>query len=249
MNDLTDKVAVVTGASKGIGAAIAKSLAAAGASVAVNYASSREGANRVVAEIESRGGRALAVQGDVSQAADVKRLFEETTAAFGPVDILVNNAGIFKFAPIEDVTEEDFHSHFNTNVLGPILTTQEALKHFPPSGGSIVNISSPASTNPSPSGSVYAASKAALDALTKSFAKALGPKNIRVNTVAPGPTETEGVQQSGLIGSEMEKTIIAATPLGRFGQPNDIAPVVTFLVSDAAAWVTGERIGVTGGLG
>jgi 3-oxoacyl-[acyl-carrier protein] reductase len=249
MKNLTGKVAIVTGASKGIGAAIAKRLAEDGAAVVVNYAADKDGADRVVSEIKSNGGRAEGIQGDVSRSADVKRLFEQTKKIFGSVDVLVNNAGVFKFEPIEAVTEEEFHREFNTNVLGPLLTIQEALKYFPSSGGSVVNISSGASKNPSPNASLYAATKGALDTLTKSLAKSLGPKNIRVNTVAPGGTDTEGARRTGIIGSAQEKEMIAATPLGRFGKPEDIAPVVAFLVSDDAAWVTGERISASGGLG
>lgn len=247
MSELTGKVAIVTGASKGIGAAIAKGLGAAGAAVAVNYASSREGADRVVAEITGKGGRAIAVQGDVAKAADVRRLFEETQRAFGALDVLVNNAGVYQLEPIESVVEDAFHRQFNTNVLGPILAIQEAVKHFGPKGGSVINISSVASTSAPPNSVVYSATKGALDAVTRVLAKELGPRRIRVNTIAPGGVETEGVHAAGLIGSDFEKQVVAGTPLGRFGQPEDIAGVAVFLASDAAGWVTGERIGASGG--
>jgi 3-oxoacyl-[acyl-carrier protein] reductase len=247
MGELEGKVAIVTGASKGIGAAIAKGLGAAGASVVVNYASSREGADRVVAEITGRGGRAVAVQGDVAKAADVRRLFEETQRAFGTLDVLVNNAGVYQLEPIESVVEDAFHRQFNTNVLGPILAIQEAVKHFGPKGGSVINISSVASTAAPPNSVVYSATKGALDTVTQVLAKELGPRRIRVNTIAPGGVETEGVHAAGLMGSDFEKQIVAGTPLGRLGQPEDIAGVAVFLASDAAGWVTGERIGASGG--
>src|SRR5271155_3344488 len=192
MNKVAGKVAIVTGASKGIGAAVAKGLAAAGAAVTVNYSSDKEGADRTVAEVTGNGGKAIAIQADVSKAADVKRLFEETRKAFGSIDVLVNNAGVFEFGPLEAVTENEFHREFDTNVLGPILAMQEALKHFPPSGGSIINISSIASENPVPNSSLYSATKGALDTITMALAKELGPRNIRVNTVAPGLVDTEG---------------------------------------------------------
>jgi 3-oxoacyl-[acyl-carrier protein] reductase len=247
MGELEGKVAIVTGASKGIGAAIAKGLSAAGAAVVVNYASSREGADRVVAEITGRGGRAVAVQGDVAKAADVRRLFEETQRAFGTLDVLVNNAGVYQLEPIESVVEDAFHRQFNTNVLGPILAIQEAVKHFGPKGGSVINISSVASTSAPPNSVVYSATKGALDAVTLVLAKELGPRRIRVNTIAPGGVETEGVHAAGLMGSDFEKQVVAGTPLGRFGQPEDIAGVAVFLASDAAGWVTGERISASGG--
>jgi 3-oxoacyl-[acyl-carrier protein] reductase len=248
MGNLTGKVAIVTGASKGIGAAIAKGLAAAGAAVTVNYSSSREGADLTVAEIVAKGGKAVAVQGNMAKAADVKRLFEVTKKELGVPTVLVNNAGVFQFDPIEGVTEAEFHREFDTNVLGPILTIQEALKYFPATGGSIVNISSIASQNPVPTSSLYSATKAAVDALTLALAKELGPRNIRVNTVAPGGTATEGNVKSGIVGGPMEKAMADATPLGRFGRPEDIAPVVIFLASDDAAWITGERVSASGGL-
>jgi 3-oxoacyl-[acyl-carrier protein] reductase len=247
MGELEGKVAIVTGASKGIGAAIAKGLGAAGAAVVVNYASSREGADRVVAEITGRGGRAVAVQGDVAKAADVRRLFEETQRAFGRLDVLVNNAGVYQLEPIESVVEDAFHRQFNTNVLGPILAIQEAVKHFGPKGGSVINISSVASTSAPPNSVVYSATKGALDTVTRVLAKELGPRRIRVNTIAPGGVETEGVHAAGLMGSDFEKQVVAGTPLGRFGQPEDIAGVAVFLASDAAGWVTGERISASGG--
>jgi 3-oxoacyl-[acyl-carrier protein] reductase len=249
MNKLTGKVAIVTGASKGIGAALAKGLAAAGAAVAVNYSSSKESADRTVAEITSKGGKAIAIQGDVGKAADVKRLLEETKKTFGSVDVLVNKTGVFDFQPIEAITEEGFHRHFNINVLGTILAIQEAVKHFPRSGGSIVNISSIASENPVPNSSLYAATKGAIDTLTIALSKELGPRNIRVNTVAPGLVDTEGNRRVGFVGSSDGDAIAATTPLGaRFAEPEDIAPVVVFLASDDAAWLTGERISASGGL-
>ena len=248
MSELTGKVAIVTGASKGIGAAIAKGLGAAGAAVAVNYASSKEGAARVVAEITGKGGKAIAVQGDVSKTADVKRLFAETKKAFGSLDVLVNNAGIYAFEPLENVTEDEFHREFNTNVLGPILTTQEALKHFGLDGGSVINISSVASTSAPASGSVYSGTKAAVDAVTKSLAKELGPRKIRVNALNPGMVETEGVRSAGIAESDFRKQVEAQTPLGRIGQPQDIAPAAVFLASSDSAWITGETLLVAGGL-
>jgi 3-oxoacyl-[acyl-carrier protein] reductase len=248
MGSLTGKVAVVTGASKGIGAGIAKALGAAGAAVVVNYASSREGAERVVAEITENGGRAIAVQGSVAKQADVDRLFAETKKAFGRLDILVNNAGVYEFAPLEQVTEENFRKQFDTNVLGVLLTSQAAVLHFGADGGSIVNISSVASTATPPTASVYSATKAAVDAVTRSLAKELGARNIRVNAINPGTVETEGVHAAGFIGSDFLKDAIAKTPLGRIGQPQDIAPVAAFLASPDAAWVTGETLVVSGGL-
>lgn len=247
MSKLNGKVAIVTGGSKGIGAAIAKGFATAGAAVVVNYASSREGADRVVAEIEDRGGRAVAVQGDVSQSADVRRLFEAAKSEFGGLDILVNNAGVFAFEPLEAVTEAEFHREFDTNVLGIILTTQAAVSHFGPSGGSIINISSVASRNPQPNSLVYAATKGAVDTITLSMSRELGARNIRVNAIAPGGVDTEGLERIGIVGSDFEKQIVAMTPLGRFGLPDDVARVAVFLASDEASWLTGERITASGG--
>ena len=244
---LSGKVAVVTGASKGIGASIAKHLAAEGAAVVVNYASSKTGADKVVAEITSAGGRAVAVQADVAKKAEIDRLFAESKKAFGALDILVNNAGIYEFAPLEAVTEEHFHRQFNLNVLGLILTTQEAVKQFGPAGGSIVNISSVASSGAPATGSVYSATKAAVDAVTKSLAKELGPRKIRVNAINPGMVETEGVHAAGLHESDFRKQIEAQTPLGRIGQPQDIAPAAVFLASADSAWMTGQTLVVSGG--
>jgi 3-oxoacyl-[acyl-carrier protein] reductase len=248
MADLKGKVAVVTGASKGIGAGIAKGLAAAGAAVVVNYASSKEGADRVVKEITGKGGKALAVQGDVAKAADVKRLFAETNKAFGTLDVLVNNAGIYQFAPLESVTEEEFHREFNTNVLGLILATREAVKYFGDNGGSVINVGSVASRVTPPNTVVYSATKGAVDAVTGVLARELGPKKIRVNSINPGGVETEGTHTAGVVGSDFQKQLIAQTPLGRFGQPDDIAPVAVFLASDDSGWLTGEVLKASGGL-
>ncbi len=248
MGELKGKVAIVTGASKGIGAGIAKGLAAAGASVVVNYASSKEGADRVVAEITSKGGKAVAVQGDVAKEADVKRLFAETKKAFGTLDVLVNNAGVYQFAPLESVTEEEFHREFNTNVLGLILATREATKYFGPEGGSVINLGSVASSITPPNSVVYTATKAAIDAVTGVLAKELGPKKIRVNSINPGGVETEGTHSGGIVGSDFQKQMVAQTPLGRFGQPEDIAPVAVFLASEASGWLTGEVLRASGGL-
>jgi 3-oxoacyl-[acyl-carrier protein] reductase len=247
MSELRGKVAVVTGASKGIGAAIAKGLAAVGASVVVNYASSREGADRVVSEIVGKGGKAIAVEADVSKAAAVKRLFDQTKNAFGSLDVLVNNAGVYRFAPLEDVTEDEFHREFNINVLGVLLASREAMKYFGPDGGSVINISSIASTSPTPTAVVYSATKGAVDAITRVLANELGPKKIRVNAIKPGGVETEGVHSLGVVGSEFEKQMVARTPLGRLGQPDDIASVAVFLASAASGWMTGETIAVGGG--
>jgi 3-oxoacyl-[acyl-carrier protein] reductase len=244
---LAGKVAVVTGASKGIGAAIAKHLAAEGAAVVVNYASSKSGADKVVAEITSAGGKAVAVQGDVSKQPDIGKLFSETKKAFGHVDILVNNAGIYEFGPLENVTEDHFHKQFNLNVLGLLLTTQEAVKHFTPAGGSIVNISSVVGRHPVANASVYSATKGAVDAITKSLAKELGPKKIRVNSLNPGMIETEGLHAVGFAESDFRKQIEANTPLGRIGQPDDTGKVAVFLASDDSGWVTGETLLVSGG--
>jgi 3-oxoacyl-[acyl-carrier protein] reductase len=247
MSDLKGKVAIVTGASKGIGAGIAKGFAAAGAAVVVNYASNREGADSIVADIIAAGGKAIAVQGDVSKAADVKRLFETTKASFGALDVLVNNAGVYRFEPLEAVTEKEFHREFDTNVLGTILTIQEALRYFGPNGGSVINISSIASLNPTPDSVIYAATKSAVDSITRGLAKELGARNIRVNAIAPGGTASEGLAAAGILGSDLEKQIVGITPLGRFGQPEDIARVAVFLASDDSSWLTGERITASGG--
>jgi 3-oxoacyl-[acyl-carrier protein] reductase len=247
MSKLTGKVALVTGASKGIGAGIAKGLGAAGAAVVVNYASSKEDAERVVAEITRKGGQAIAIQDDVSKSADVQRLFAETEQAFGALDVLVNNAGVYQFEPIESVTEAEFHREFNTNVLGPILVTQEALKHFRPESGSIINIGSVASQATPPQSVVYSATKSAVDAITRVLAKELADRKIRVNAINPGGVETEGVHRAGIIGSDFEKQMIAGTPLGRLGQPEDIAPIAVFLASEDSGWLTGETLVASGG--
>jgi len=246
---LDGKVAVVTGASKGIGASIAKHLAAEGAAVVVNYASDREGADRVVSEITSGGGKAAAVGGNVANKTDITRLFAETKKAFGRLDILVNNAGVFEFLPLEQITEEHIHRQFNVNVVGLILATQEAARQIGPSGGSIINISSVVSTAAPAGGSVYSATKGAVDTLTKSLAKELGPRKIRVNAINPGMIETEGVHAAGFIGGEFQKNIESETPLGRIGQPQDVGTVATFLASEDSSWITGQTIKVAGGYG
>ena len=244
---LQGKVAIVTGASKGIGAAIAKGLAAEGASVVVNYASSKAGADKVVAEITGAGGKAVAVHGSVAKEAEVKRLFVEANEAYGRLDILVNNAGVYQFGALEDVTEAEYRRQFDTNVLGPILATQEAVKRFGDQGGSVINVSSVASTKGLPGATIYGATKGALDQITRNHAIELAPKKIRVNTIAPGGVETEGTHTAGIIGSDFEKQMVADTPLGRLGQPDDIAGVAVFLASDASRWITGERLVVAGG--
>jgi 3-oxoacyl-[acyl-carrier protein] reductase len=246
LNDLTGKVAVVTGASKGIGASIAEHLAAAGASVVVNYASSKPGADSVVEKIKSAGGQAVAVQGDVSKTADIAQLFAETKRAYGKLDILVNNAGIFEFLPLAEITPEHFHKQFNLNVLGLLLTTQEAVKLMGP-GGSIVNVSSIVGPMPMPSASVYSATKAAVDAITVSLAGELGPRQIRVNSINPGMVETEGLHAAGIAESEFQKHTEATTPLGRIAQPKDIAKAAVFFASDDAGWVTGQTLLLAGG--
>jgi len=243
---LTGKVAVVTGASKGIGASIATHLANEGAAVVVNYSSSREGADRVVAEIVAKGGKAVAVQANVANKADIERLFSAAEKAFDKIDILVNNAGIYDWSPIETITEEHFHKQFDLNVLGLILTSQEAIKHFGPEGGSIINISSIASTQSPANGSVYSATKAAVDAVTRSLAKELASRKIRVNSINPGMVETEGLHSTGLI--EKRQYLSSMTPLGRIGQPEDIAPAAVFLASSDSEWITGETFYITGGL-
>ena len=245
---LTGKVAVVTGASKGIGAAIAVSLGAEGAAVVVNYASSKAGADKVVAAIAGAGGKAVAVQADVSKKADIGKLFAETKKAFGHVDILVNNAGVYEFGPLENVTEEHFHKQFNLNVLGLLLTTQEAVKHFNQRPAAASSTSAPSSARTPPNASVYSATKGAVDSITKSLAKELGPRKIRVNSLNPGMIDTEGAQSAGFIGSDFQKQIEASTPLGRIGNPNDTAKVAVFLASDDSGWVTGETLLVSGGM-
>lgn len=248
MKQLSGKVAIVTGASKGIGAGIASALGAAGAAVIVNYASDAQGAQRVVDGIVSLDGKAIAVQGDVSKADDVQRLFAEAKRTFGAPDVLVNNAGVFRVEPLEATNEDEYRRELGINVLGPILTTQEALKHFGARGGSIINVSSTVSTNPLPGITVYAATKAALDNLTRTLARELGPRNVRVNAVNPGFTITEGVRDTGIIDSPLVAGLVSKTPLGRSGLPADIAPLVVFLASDDSHWVTGETIRAAGGL-
>lgn len=249
MSRLKNKVAVVTGASKGIGASIAKHFAAEGAKVVVNYASSKEAADKVVKTITDNGGLAMAVQADVSNEADVTRLFEETRKVFGKLDILVNNAVAQGYAPIEQISAAAFQQSFNVNVLGPVLTIQAALKLFGDKGGNIINISSGASKYPLPNASLYSATKAALDAFTIALSKELGAKNVRINSILPGATETEGATSAGVTkGSEYEKMFVSKTPLGRRGQPEDIAKAVVFLASDDAAWITGEQLSVSGGM-
>jgi 3-oxoacyl-[acyl-carrier protein] reductase len=247
MSKLKGKVAVVTGASKGIGAAIAKALGAEGASVVVNYASSKAGADKVVAAITAAGGKAVAVGGDVSKAADAKGIIDAAIKNFGRLDILVNNSGVYEFAPIEDVTDKSFHRMFDINVLGLLLTTQAALKHLG-EGGSIINIGSVVSRITPPNSAVYTGTKGAVDAITGVLARELGPKKIRVNALNPGLIETEGSRSAGVIGSEMESGTIGQTPLGRIGQPGDIASVAVFLASDDSAWLTGDQMLVGGGL-
>jgi 3-oxoacyl-[acyl-carrier protein] reductase len=245
--NLESKVAVVTGASKGIGAEIARQLAAAGAAVVVNYSSDKAGADRVVDDVKKAGGKAVAVKANLAKEAEVVNLFAEAKKAFGRLDVLVNNAGIYEFAPIEAITAEHFHKQYDVNVLGLLLSTREAVKGFGPNGGSIVNISSVVSTARIPSAAAYSGTKGAVDAITRSLAAELGPKKIRVNAVNPGMVETEGVHSTGIAQSDFRKQVEAATPLGRIGQPNDIAPAVVYLASDAASWVTGETLNISGG--
>jgi 3-oxoacyl-[acyl-carrier protein] reductase len=247
MRELTGKVAIVTGASKGIGAGIARALADAGAAVVVNYASSKDGADRVVSDITSKGGKAIAVQGDVSKADDVQRVFAAAHQAFGALDVLVNNAGVYQFAALEDVTESEFHRHFDTNVLGVILATREAVKYFGPDGGSVINVGSVATELTLPTTVVYTATKGAVDMVTRVLARELGVKKIRVNSINPGMVETEGLHAAGILGSDFEKQTVAQTPLGRFGQPEDIAPLAVFLASQASGWMTGEILVASGG--
>ena len=247
MSKLKGKVAIVTGASKGIGASIAKSLAAAGAAVVVNYASSKAGADAVVAEIAKAGGKAVAVRGDVSKTADAKAIVDAAIEHFGKLDVLVNNSGVYEFAPLEDITEEHFNKQFNINVLGLLLTTQAAAKHLG-EGSSVINIGSLVTRIVPPGSSVYTATKGAVDAITGVLSRELGPRKIRVNAVNPGMVETEGTHTAGFIGSEFESNAVSNTPLGRIGQPNDIASIVTFLASDDSAWLTGEHLFAGGGL-
>jgi len=246
MSKLTGKVAVVTGASKGIGAAIAKSLAAEGASVVVNYASSKAGAESVVTAITAAGGKAVAVGGDVSKAAEAQGIIDAAIASYGRLDILVNNSGVYEFAPLEAITEDHFHRHFNVNVLGLLLTTQAAARHLG-AGGSIINISSTVTRLKPPTSAVYTATKGAVDMITGVLAKELGPRKIRVNAINPGLVETEGTHTAGVMGSDLEKGILAQTPLGRVGQPGDIASVAVFLASDDSGWLTGEILFASGG--
>src|SRR6266568_4432357 len=245
---LNGKVAVVTGASKGIGAGIAKQLAAEGAAVVVNYASSKSDADKVVDEISKRGGKAIAVQADVAKKKDIERLFAEAKKAFGKIDILVNNAGVYDFKPLEEITENEFHREFNTNVLGMMLATQESLKHFGPEGGSIINIGSLASSLTPPTGVIYNATKGAVDAITRTLAKELGPKKIRVNSINPGMVITEGAVAGGYTEGDMRKMFESQTPLGRIGQTDDIAPAAVFFASEDSAWITGETLVIAGGL-
>jgi len=248
MKELEGRVAVVTGASKGIGAGIARALGDAGASVVVNYASDAGGAQRVVDAIHKAGARAVAVQADVAVADDVRKLFAAAREAFGRLDVLVNNAGIYRFAPLADLTEADFHQIFDTNVLGTLLATREALVQFGETGGSVINIGSVVSTNPVPNSLIYSATKAAVDNLTITLARELAPRRIRVNAIAPGGTRSEGVEAIGMIGSDMEKHIVGNTPFGRLGEPEDIALAAVFLASEQSRWITGETIRVAGGL-
>jgi len=245
---LTGKVAIVTGASKGIGAAIAKYLASEGASVVVNYASSKKAADQVLNEITNRGGKAITVQGDIAKKKDVEQLFAETKKAFGRLDILVNNAGVYQFAPLEEATDDEFQRQFGVNVFGLIMTTRESLKYFGPDGGSVINIGSTITSAAPPATVVYTATKGAVNSITRVLAKELGPRKIRVNSINPGVVETEGAHALGIMGSDFEQQALAQTPLGRIGQPRDIAPAVGFLASPESAWITGEILQVAGGL-
>jgi len=245
---LNGKVAVVTGASKGIGAGIAKAFAAQGASVVVNYASAKQDADRVVDEISKRGGKAIAIQGSVAKKAEVERLFAESEKAFGKIDTLVNNAGVYEFTPLEEATEKQFHRMFDTNVLGILLATQEALKHFNADGGSIINVGSLASSLTPPTGVIYNATKGAVDAITRTLAKELGPRKIRVNSINPGMVVTEGTVAGGYTEGDMRKTFESLTPLGRIGQTEDVAPATVFFASDDSEWITGETLLIAGGL-
>jgi 3-oxoacyl-[acyl-carrier protein] reductase len=246
MSNLKGKVALVTGASKGIGAAIARELAARGAAVAVNYSSSQAGAEKVVAEIKAAGGKAVAIQANVADPAGIAPLVEAVATQLGPIDVLVNNAGIYEFAPLEAVTPEHFHKQFNTNVLGLLLVTQASVARFNPAGGSIINISSGAAEGMG-NASVYSATKGAVDSITGALAQELGPRKIRVNSLSPGLVETEGVHAAGVIGSDMQKEMEKKTPLGRIGQPGDIATVAAFLASNESFWLTGQTIQASGG--
>jgi 3-oxoacyl-[acyl-carrier protein] reductase len=247
MKKLAEKVAVVTGASKGIGASIAQHLAAEGAKVVVNYASSKEGAEKVVAEIKANGGEAIALQADVSKQEDIQKLFEETKAQFGTLDILVNNAGVYEFGTLEAITPEHFSRQFDLNVFGLLFTTQKAVEYFDKNGGSIINISSVVSKSPMAGAAVYSATKAAVDAITRALSKELGSKKIRINSLLPGMVETEGTHTAGVIGSDFQKQMAEQTPLGRIGIPSDIGKVATFLASEDSGWITGETVVVSGG--
>ena len=245
---LDGKVAIVTGASKGIGAAIAKQFAAEGAAVVVNYASAKQDADRVVDQIAKRGGKAIAVRANVARKTDIQHLFAEAKKSFGKIDVLVNNAGVYDWSPLEEITEEQFHKHFDVNVLGLLLATQEAVKQFDSTGGNIINISSTVTSLTPPSSSVYTGTKGAVDAITRTLAKELGPRKIRVNAINPGMVETEGVRAAGFDQGDLRKSVEAQTPLGRIGQPEDVAPVAIFLASSDSAWITGETLRVAGGL-
>jgi 3-oxoacyl-[acyl-carrier protein] reductase len=248
MKSVAGKVAIVTGASKGIGAGIAKALAAAGAAVVVNYSSDKNAADRVVADIVTNGGKAIAVQADVTKAAEVEGLFEKTIENFGKLDVLVNNAGIYKFGPLESITEEDFHQHFNTNVLSVFFTTQQAVKRFGLQGGSVINIATAGVSQNPPWTSLYVATKSAVVTITRILSKELGGRKIRVNAIAPGATVTEGNEKTGFLGSDMQRQMIASTPLGRLGEPSDIAPIAVFLASEESGWITGDILFASGGL-
>ncbi len=248
MGKLQGKVAIVTGASKGIGAAIAKQLAAEGATVVVNYASSKQGADTVVKEIVAKGGKAVAIQADIAKQSDIERLFAESKKQFGRLDILVNNAGIYEFSPLDGITGEHFHKQFDLNVLGLVLASREAAKYFDGDGGSIINLSSLVSLSPQPNAAIYSATKGAVDAITKSLSKELGPRNIRVNAINPGMVLTEGVQTAGFAESDFRKEMESRTPLGRIGKVEDIAPAAVFFASNDSAWITGETLVIAGGL-
>ena len=245
---LEGKVAIVTGASKGIGAEIAKQYAAEGASVVVNYASSKAGADAVVNHITKNGGKAVAVQGDVAKQADIEKLLAETKKAYGKLDILVNNAGVYEFSPIENITPEHFHKLYDINVLGLLSTTREATKYFGKDGGSVINISSVVSVMGVPAASAYSGTKGAVDSITRVLAKELGPRKVRVNSINPGMVITEGVKTAGFEGTDFQKDIESRTPLGRIGQPEDIAPAAVFFASGDSSWITGETLVISGGL-